>query len=707
MTSLHALLIGVDNYRLGRSNDLRLRYPDLRGSVRDIHQVCDFLLSRVGVRPEQLQLLTASNPVSATEDESPEQPEALPTYENMVAALQRLTHECAPGDQVYIHYSGHGGRAPTVVPDRKGPRGLDEALVPLDIHRPGSRYLRDVELAFIFQRMVERGLRLTVVLDSCHSGGAVRGARAADIGVRGVDFVDSTSRPNTSLVASSQELADNWPRVSGETTRGVLMGSSWLPEPRGYLVLAACTDSQSAYEFPFEGIERNGALTYCLLDTLRTYGTDLNAGMVYDRVLAKVHSKFEQQTPQLQGDAQRSLFGAVVLAPPASVVVVEVDASKQRVKLGAGRSVGVRKGAQLAVYPFGTSSFEDASVRQAIVTVEEVDAAVAWASITTSLTALPIEQGAPAVIVDPGDARLRRNVAFVRRADLPDSIGDQDASLGAVREAMATCAWLAEATSDDTLEYQVALNERAEYEIWDPAGQPINNLNPPLRVSAAAAPAVLVQRLTHLAKFNTVQQLTNHDPASELNGKLLVELLGVQQDYDPSDGPRPTPFSDTGHTPIVRHDWWTFLHIRNQSSRTLCVTVLDLQPDWGISQIWPEGAADLFREFEPGHEQIIPLRALLPASYTECRDHLKVFATLAPTDFHVLSLPALDQPATRKVAVRDATRGAPNVLEDLLASLVNDPPPGTPVMRTLLSASRPTGDWTTSAVEVLVVPSPA
>jgi Caspase domain len=70
-----------------------------------------------------------------------------------------------------IHYSGHGGRAPTMFRSLKGANGLDEALVPTDIGNSEARYLRDLELARLLNGMVDKGLIVTVVLDSCHCGG--------------------------------------------------------------------------------------------------------------------------------------------------------------------------------------------------------------------------------------------------------------------------------------------------------------------------------------------------------------------------------------------------------------------------------------------------------------------------------------------------------------------------------------------------------
>lgn len=50
----------------------------------------------------------------------------------------------------------------------------DHALVPSDVMYGGS-YFRDLEIAVFLHVMVENKLVVTVVLDCCHSSGAVRG----------------------------------------------------------------------------------------------------------------------------------------------------------------------------------------------------------------------------------------------------------------------------------------------------------------------------------------------------------------------------------------------------------------------------------------------------------------------------------------------------------------------------------------------------
>ena len=82
----------------------------------------------------------------------------------------------------------------------------------MDIGNPKSRHLRDTEMARLLQDMVDKKLIITMVLDSCHSGGATRGRGGAV--ARGLDSIDKTPRPQESLVASITELSNTWQSVT-------------------------------------------------------------------------------------------------------------------------------------------------------------------------------------------------------------------------------------------------------------------------------------------------------------------------------------------------------------------------------------------------------------------------------------------------------------------------------------------------------------
>jgi hypothetical protein len=125
------------------------------------------------------------------------------------------------------------------------------------------------------------------------------------------------------------------------------------------------------------------------------------------------------------------------------------------------------------------------------------------------------------------------------------------------------------------------------------------------------------------------------------------------------------------------------------------LTALDLQPDWGIKQIYPVRGGG-FVSLDPGQEIMLPpLRANLPEDYTTGTDIIKLFATVGATNFRWLELPPLDQPSPPSGRV---TRGALDPLQALFAALaVNQPK-----TRHLEAAANPGAEWVTAQVELRV-----
>lgn len=693
---IHALLIGIDCYLPNRLPD-GSQYSSLGGCVRDIAHVEHFLHSKLGVPDKHILKLTSKD-TGAKEPAEPK--ETWPTYENMVAAFRKLREMAEPGDQVYIHYSGHGGRARTAYADKKGEGGVDEALVPLDIGKSEAQYLRDLELAYLLKKMVDKGLLVTIVLDSCHAGGATRGGGTGPgrVRVRGLSSIDTTPRPTKSLVASDEELLATWERLAPPITRSVQSGSGWLPEPRGYVLLAACRATEKAYEYTVDSEEFSGALTYWLLDSLRQIGPGFTYKMLHDRIIAKVHTRFPLQTPQLEGEGNRLVFGREDSVSQYAVNVMKVDHVNQQVSLNTGQSQGVQRGARFAVYPAGITSYAQKDKCLAEVEITELGATSSWATITETFRRDAIEQGAQAVLLNPGTIGLRRTVRFVQQEEsIVTRRIDQQKALQQVRDAVKLdqTGFVLLAADQETTDYQVAVTEAGEYEIWDPSGEALSNLRPALKIEDSKAAAQLVQRLIHLAKYHNIRELDNFN--SPFAGKLVVELLGWQDDYVQGQRPAPKPFGDPGHTSILKPEQWTFLRVKNNSSEVLNITVFDLEPDWGVSQIYPSGGGS-FEPLEPGRELLLPpLRVELPAGYSVGTDVLKVFATVGATNYRWLELPSLDQPPKPRAAV--VTRGGTiNPLEALLAAMAVTKPNS----RSAKPQANPSGEWVTAQVEVQV-----
>src|SRR5262249_7251431 len=152
----YALLIGAGFY-FPNVTETGATFPSLQGCVRDITRVeKELLLGRLQVPPKHILTLKASD---AGKDKPDEPSEQWPTYDNIVAKFQELIAMAQPGSQVYIHYSGHGGRATSRYKEVKGQDGIDETIVPIDIQDvAASRYLRDLELAHLLKVMVDKEL---------------------------------------------------------------------------------------------------------------------------------------------------------------------------------------------------------------------------------------------------------------------------------------------------------------------------------------------------------------------------------------------------------------------------------------------------------------------------------------------------------------------------------------------------------------------
>lgn len=626
---LHALLIGINCYLPNRLPK-NLYYRSLLGCVRDILSVESFLRDEVGLPGERIIRLTASDAPDPSNPRPPEPPELWPTYENIVASFRKLRDAARPGDHVYIHYAGHGGRTQTLPEHKELIPGklFDEVLVPTDIGNSEARYLRDVELAFLLQELVEKELLVTLVLDSCHSGSATRDVAT----VRGSGVVDATPRPAHSLVAPAEALAANWRHAARPVMRDLEVRSGWLPDPRGYVLLAACRANEGAYEYPFDGRECRGALTYWLLDSLRELGLGVTYRTLYRRLYARIHSQFARQTPQLEGEGDRLVFGREEVKTPEVFTVMSVEEGSDRLTLNAGAVQGIGTGARLALFPAAAGSRS----MSALVEIVEPGAAASTARVLRRRGAEPLRQGDEAVLLAPGANTPPCVVGLLPAPDDPDDAAE--AALAEVGRQLKRYGrrHLREARPGESAELNVRVNERGEFTILDAKFFALPNLRPALKAAETDAARRLVERLVHLARYLNVRELTNDDPESLLTRQFSIELIGP-----PSAGV--TKEAGRGGVHTLKVGDMVTLRARNEGTETLNVTVMDLRPDWGIAQVFPSRAG-LFETLEAGGELCIPMRADLPEGYDEGTDVLKVFAATEAADLRSLELPALDAP---------------------------------------------------------------
>jgi len=310
MSDLHALLIGVDHYEPNRGPD-RLRFDDLEGAVNDTMRIVRYLREgplRVACRG----IRTLISPGLFSRIEMPP-PELLPTYGNIVREIQTLTDRVGEGDQVLIQFSGHGARVPSV-PPITGRRRIDESIVPLDGADPDGGVLRDVEMYGLLSKLSATGAYVTVILDSCHSGSALRGSRRGRVRFRGLGLRTGFWGPRESAVGSWDELYGRMAEAERATWRPgfrqFAARSGWFPQPEGCVLLAACRGPELAREEDLGSVGVSGAFTHCLLEVLEERGEEISYANLQHLVSERVLASWKTQMPIFEGDGELGFLGA-------------------------------------------------------------------------------------------------------------------------------------------------------------------------------------------------------------------------------------------------------------------------------------------------------------------------------------------------------------------------------------------------------------
>ena len=163
-----------------------------------------------------------------------------------------------------------------------------------------------------------------------------------------------------------------------------------------------------------------------------------------------------------------------------------------------------------------------------------------------------------------------------------------------------------------------------------------------------------------------------------------------------------------GNVKIVKKGQKLALRIQNKlpkipdrpEQNVIKITVLDLQPDWGIQQVYPNPDEANYKTLDPESDDIIPFQGSLPLVIQKEKMFLKVFGAFEPTDFRWLELSPLDQPTTKGSSrLRSSARAPANQLEKLMSEITPDSARG---FNLLTPASYATKGWTISQLEVQI-----
>ena len=262
------------------------------------------------------------------------------THENIVRGFHEwLIERSGPETQAVFWYSGHGSQ----VPDRSGVKGAeqdgkDSTLLAYDSRldgREGSFDVSDDELASLLLALTQKTSWVTIVTDSCHSGGVVRGERDERI----------RSGPAGKTEHDFSLVEPFWPKGVEfyDDDAGV------RADPSRYVHISACGPHQYAKEWYLDDSDDSayGALTLFLSWRLRQVEPGQTYRQIVDTVGRWVSTRLDNQSVQREGAIDRAFLGSNFKARPLGF---EAFASgRNQITLRAGRLHGLRRGSRVAI----------------------------------------------------------------------------------------------------------------------------------------------------------------------------------------------------------------------------------------------------------------------------------------------------------------------------------------------------------------------
>lgn len=348
-----ALLVGINHYK--KYKDINVNIRDLRGTHNDVG-LMKSLLADYGFKEESAgavndkfpcgQQTAASNVKTLCSEQATRdgilqsfRKQLIENAKNYFVANKMTAADRDKGANVVFFYSGHGSK----LEDKNGDEsdGVDETIVAQDSDRNGVKDIIDDEFDAFYKELSQYTTNITLMFDSCHSGTITRDVNSHKKSVeRSIQTKNNSRGGNPTL--------NDGISVSGNSNYVTISGSLPTQESQEDVF----TDTTTKQE------QWDGALTYNFVNLLRQ-----NPGLKYREIISLMRpavAKFNQ-TPQVEGDIDREVFGssstrgAVSLAMVGTPTIIKKTFDNQEVEvnqvnLAVGAIVGAGKGAAIAVF---------------------------------------------------------------------------------------------------------------------------------------------------------------------------------------------------------------------------------------------------------------------------------------------------------------------------------------------------------------------
>jgi len=261
--SKFAVIIGINIY------DSSLN-ADLKGCVNDAVAMHDVLVNIYKFPSDNVRVLVDKRA----------------TKKNILSRIDWLLSHTVPGDELVLHFSGHGSQ----VRDRDGDElndHLDEILCPTDLNWDDP--LTDDIIRHNFNKKAN-GVFLTFICDSCHSGSMARSIKQEDRFISPPIDIQIRNNVDTPINRLNKEIKSY----------------------QEYVLLSGCKDNQTSADAYIEG-KWQGAMTSYLINTIKS-NSNKNWINIHEDITATLNTNGYTQEPQLTGDntliKSRNIFGS-------------------------------------------------------------------------------------------------------------------------------------------------------------------------------------------------------------------------------------------------------------------------------------------------------------------------------------------------------------------------------------------------------------
>jgi hypothetical protein len=261
----HALLVGINNYST---------INNLQGCINDVTNVRSILKTFFEFTNNDIRVLTNERA----------------TKKNILERLEKMVTGSVAGDLLIFHFSGHGSQ----IRDREGDElndHMDELICPYDMNWDDG-YITDDMLKTILDQLPE-GVKMEIILDSCHSGTGTREIGPGSFEGFGEPFFASYryAPPPVDIecrIQGDEEMMK--PIRSFRTDEEIILN---------HVLWAGCKDDQTSADADIEG-RFNGAFSYYFCKHIRESKGIITRKELHSRVKDSLRFNQYSQIPQLE-----------------------------------------------------------------------------------------------------------------------------------------------------------------------------------------------------------------------------------------------------------------------------------------------------------------------------------------------------------------------------------------------------------------------